>query len=150
MKDEKGSVRTVYLRPILLAAMFIAVGQGVTYVKWGTIWTPDYDNSATWFWSAFISALAALAVGLMTGLVAGRRYDGAIAAGIAACCYATVLIAALLICFELDYSLELFEIRYEAKSFIIGSLFAVLASAPLFGWLLHSRAGKALLTRIGL
>lgn len=140
----------MYMRPVVLAAVFIVTGQVVAYVQWGTVWDSAHDNAAGLFWSAIISAMTALAAGFMAGLVAGRRYEGAMAGAIAACCYAIVLIAALLICFELDHALGLFEIRYDPKSFIIGSLGAVLLSAPLFGWFLHSRTGKNLLRHIGL
>lgn len=150
MKDEKGSVRTVYLRPTVLAVLLVVAGQIWAYAQWGTEREPGDDLAIRWLWNVAATVVTVSAIGLMTGFIAGRRYEGFVAGVIAACCYVTVLTAAILVCFELDLALDVFGMGHDPKLVIGVSLAFVLASAPVFGWLLHSRWGTFLMRRIGL
>jgi hypothetical protein len=150
MKDEKGSVRTVYLRPMVLAALFIVAGQVWISLQWGTEREPGGDMGAGWLWNLAVTMVTVFAIGLMTGFIVGMRYDGFVAGVIAACCYVTVLTATILICFDFDMALGLFGAAQDPKLVIGVSLALVLGTAPLFGWLLYGRWGMSLMSRIGL
>ena len=150
MKDEKGSVRTVYIRPMVLAAIFVVAGQIWVYAQWGAERESAGDLADSCLWNAIVTVITVMSIGLMSGFITGTRYEGFVAGVIAACCYVTVLTATILICFELDMTFGLFGMSRDPKEVIGVSLALVLAGAPVFGWILHSRPGKAALGRVGL
>lgn len=139
-----------YIRPLALAAVFTVPGDVMLFMYWAGTRYPDGDILANLFWVFASGVGMALAIGLMVGFIVGGRYEGAIAGVIASFCYATVLIAAILISYEADVAMDLFEVRRNPVHFVITAVVPIFLTAPLYGWLLHSNAGKALLSRIGL
>jgi len=150
MKDEQGSVRIVYIRPMVIAGFFAFAGLAI--LVFFHEFSPDSgirigDRLLS---AALGAAFMAVAIGAMTGFVVGNRYKGAIAAVLSAFCYAMVWIAGILIGFELDMKFDLFESDESPLSYILAVTIPALLTAPLYGWLLHSGLGRDLLARLGL
>jgi len=139
-----------YIRPFALAAVFTVSGEAMLFMYWLGTRYPDGDILANLFWTFASGVGMALAIGLMVGFIVGGRYEGLIAGVISSFCYATVLIAAILIIYEADVAMDLFEVRRNPMLFVLTAVVPIFLTAPLYGWLLHSDFGKALLTRIGL
>lgn len=150
MLERSGAAWRIYIRPFALAAIFTVVGETMMFVLWGMVLYSEGDVLARLLWAVVDAFAMSAVIGLMVGFIVGGRYNGAVAGVISSFCYATVLVAGILICFELDIVLGLFGIRNNPKLYIITVLLATLLSTPLYGWLLHSDKGKALFSRIGL
>ncbi|MEN8197684.1 MAG: hypothetical protein ABFS30_14405 [Pseudomonadota bacterium] len=150
MLDRLAPVWGSYIRPFALAAVFTVPGEAMMFVYWGAVRYPDGDIMAKLLWAAAVGIGMAVAIGLMVGFVVGGRYEGTIAGVISSFCYATVLIAALLISYEVYVALDMFEVRRDPMRFVLSGVVPTLLTTPLYGWLLHGKAGKALFSRIGL
>jgi hypothetical protein len=150
MLDRLAPVWGGYIRPLALAAVFTVPGQAMMFVFWGIVLYPDGDMAAKLLWTAASGVGMAVAIGLMVGFIVGGRYEGAIAGVISSFCYATVLIAAILISYKIDVALDMFGVRRDPKLFVLTGVVPTLLTTPLYGWLLHSDFGKSLLARIGL
>jgi hypothetical protein len=150
MLDRLYPVWGNYIRPFVLAAVFTVPGEAMVFVYWGVVHYPDGDIVDKLFWAAAIGIGMAVAIGLMVGFVVGRRYEGTIAGIISSFCYATVLVAAILISYQVYVALDLFGVRRDPMHFVLTGVVPTVLTTPLYGWLLHGKAGKALLSRIGL
>jgi hypothetical protein len=150
MLDRLAPVWGSYIRPLALAAVFTVPGAAILFVYWGMVLYPDGDIVAKLLWAAASGIGMAVAIGLMVGFIVGGRYEGAIAGVISSFCYATVLVAAVLISYEVDVVLDLFGIRRDPMRFVLTGVVPTFLTAPLYGWLLHGKVGKALLARIGM
>lgn len=150
MLDRLAPVWGSYIRPLVLAAVFTVPGEGILFVYWGVMLYPGGDIVAQLIWTAASGIGTAVAIGLMVGFIVGGRYEGTIAGVISAFCYATVLVAAILISYQADVALDLFGARNNPMLFVLTGVVPTFLTAPLYGWLLHSNLGKALLSRIGL
>lgn len=150
MLDRLAPVWGGYIRPLALAAVFTVPGQAMMFVYWGVVLYPDGDIVAKLLWTAASGIGMAVAIGLMVGFIVGGRYEGAIAGVISSFCYATVLIAAILIIYEVDVARDLFEVWRNPMLFVLTAVVPIFLTAPLYGWLLHSDFGKSLLARFGL
>ena len=139
-----------YIRPLALAAFFLVPGEAAMFVLWEVTLPSEGSVMARLIWAAVDAVLMTAAVRLLVGFIVGQRYEGAVAAVIASCCYATVLFGGILVCYEIDLELDLFGVRRNPDLFILTSIVPALLSTPLYGWLLHSDFGKSLLARIGL
>jgi hypothetical protein len=51
---------------------------------------------------------------------------------------------------EVDVALDIFGARQDPKLFVLVGVVTAFATAPIYGWLLQSRLGNAMLSRIGL
>ena len=150
MLDRLAPVWGSYIRPLALAAVFTVPGEAMLFVFWAMVLYPDGDMVAKLLWTAASGVGTAVAIGLMVGFVVGGRYEGTIAGIISSFCYATVLVAAILISYEVDVALDVFGVRRDPMRFVLTGVVPTFLTAPLYGWLLHGNAGKALLSRIGL
>ena len=150
MLDRLAPVWGSYIRPLALAAVFTVPGEAMLFVFWGMVLYPDGDMVAKLLWTAASGVGTAVAIGLMVGFIVGGRYEGTIAGIISSFCYATVLVAAILISYEVDVALDVFGARRDPMLFVLTGFVPTFLTAPLYGWLLHGKAGKALLSRIGL
>lgn len=150
MLDRLAPVWGSYIRPLALAAVFTVPGEAMLFVFWGMVLYPDGDMVAKLLWTAASGVGTAVAIGLMVGFIVGGRYEGTIAGIISSFCYATVLVAAILISYEVDVALDVFGVRRDPMGFVLTGVVPTFLTTPLYGWLLHGKAGKALLSRIGL
>jgi hypothetical protein len=150
MTGEGGAGRAAYIRPLAVAAIFIFSGQAIGFVVWELILYPDGRLLPKIVWTAVDSVAMTLAVGLLVGFVVKKHHRGRVAGMLSSLCYAIVAIAGILICFQLDSELNVFEAEKDARLYIAFALSGALLSAPFYGWLLHGRNGQALLKRVGL
>ncbi|MBE9553471.1 MAG: hypothetical protein IMF05_08410 [Proteobacteria bacterium] len=150
MQGKSDPVWRAYVRPLALAAVFTVPGEAMVFVCWGGAHCPDGDIVAQLLWGAASGAGMAVAIGLMVGFIVDGRYEGTIAGIISSFCYATVLVAAILIYYEVYVALDLFGVRGDPMRFVLTGVVPTFLTSPLYGWLLHGKAGKALLARIGL
>lgn len=150
MQGNSAVIRSRYVRPLALAAVFTIPGVAMIFVLWGLVAYPDGDVVAKLLWSAASGIGMTVAIGLMVGFIVSGRYEGMIAGVISSFCYATVLVAAILICYEVDMVLDLFGVRGDPGLFVMTSVVPALLTTPLYGWLLHGKAGKAIFARFGL
>lgn len=150
MQGNSAFVRSRYFRPLVLAAFFALPGAAITFVFWGLVVSSGGDVRAKLLYAVASGVGETVAVGFMVGFIVSGRYEGMIAGVISSLCYATVLIAATLICYEIDMALNLFGVPRDPGLFFMTSVVPALLTAPLYGWLLHGRMGKALFARLGL
>lgn len=150
MQGEPAVIRSRYVRPLALAAVFTIPGAAMTFVLWGLVVHPGGDVGTKLFYAAASGIGMSVAIGLMVGFIVSGRYEGTIAGVLSSFCYATVLVAAILICYEADMLLDIFGIHRDPWLFVETSVVPALLTTPLYGWLLHGRAGKILLARVGL
>lgn len=150
MQGRSDPVWRVYIRSFAAAAVFTVPSEAMVYVLWGMVLYPDGNIVAKLIWTAVDAVVMALAIGLMVGFIVGQRYEGAVAAVISSFCYAIVLFGGILIGYEIEMEMDLFGVQHDTELFVLTSIVPALLTAPLYGWLLHSKAGKALLVRVGL
>jgi hypothetical protein len=86
MLDGLKPVRGSYVRTLVLAAIFTALGEAAGFLFWGTTLYPGGDIAAQLLWAAANWIITALAIGLMTGFMVIDRYEGAIAGVVSAFC----------------------------------------------------------------
>ena len=150
MLDRFSPVCAGYLRPFALAAFFLVPGEAAVFVLWEVTLPSEGSIMARLIWAVVDAIIMTAAIGLLVGFIVGERYEGAVAALIASCCYAIVLFGGILVCYEIDLELDLFGVRHNPELFVLSGIVPALLSTPLYGWLLHSNFGKSLLARIGL
>ena len=150
MRDRQVVSRTDYVRPLAVAAVFTVAGEAMVFIVWELVHYPGGDVTAKLLWVTLAAMVLAAAIGFMVGFIVGGRYHGTVAAVVSSFCYATVLIAGILISYEIDMAKNLFGVRRDPELFVLTGILPAILTAPLYGWLLHSNLGKALLSRIGL
>jgi vacuolar-type H+-ATPase subunit I/STV1 len=150
MQGNAAFIRKRYGRPLVLAALFTLPGAAAAFVFWGMLVNPGGNVLAQLFCAVASGIGMTLAIGLMVGFIVSGRYEGAIAGVISSFCYATVMIAVILICYEVDMALDLFGARRDPALFVMTSVVPALLTTPIYGWLLHGKLGKAIFTRLGL
>ena len=150
MQGRQTPVRRHYIRPLALAAVFMVAGAAMLFVLWGVVLHPDGDSAARLLWAIANAIVMAAAIGLMVGFIVGERYKGGIAMVVSSFCYATVLVAGILVNYEIDLTNDLFGFRRDPALFVQTIVLPAILTAPLYGWLLHGNPGKALLARLGL
>lgn len=134
----------------MVAVGFTLAGDAMTFALWGFVWYPGGETLAKLFWITVNTLALSLAAGGMVGFIVGNRYRGTVAGVVAALCYATVMIAGLMARYELDLAFGLFRVSHDPVGFILTGMLPALVCAPFYGWLLHSRVGQSLLSRLGL
>lgn len=150
MQGKSDPMWGAYIRPFAVAAAFTVPGEAMAFVYWGVVLYPGGDLATKLLWTAASGVGITVAIGLMVGFIVGGRYEGTIAGVISSFCYATVLIAATLISYEVDVAMDLFGVRHDPMRFVLTGVVPAFLTAPIYGWLLHGDAGEALLSRIGL
>jgi len=150
MLDGAGPGWKVYIRPLAVATAFAVAGEAMVFVYWGLILHPGGEVMDKLFWAVACAVGMGGATGLLVGFVVGTRYKGTVAASLSGFCYVIVLAAGILVSYEADAAVDLFGVRHDPLLFILTGVVPTLLTAPLYGWLLHSITGRALLSRIGL
>jgi predicted MFS family arabinose efflux permease len=150
MLDGWGPGWRGYVRPLAVATGFTVAGEAMVFVYWGLILHPGGDVVDKLIWTTTCAIGMGGTTGLMAGFIVGERYEGTVAAIISALCYVIVLAAGILVSYKIDTALDLFGVTHDPQLFILTGVVPTLLTAPLYGWLLHGNAGRALLSRIGL
>lgn len=149
MKGWVGPKRK-FVRPTVVAAVFILPGEAMVWLFRGPHLQTDGDLTAEIVLSLAVGPAMAIAIGLMVGFTVGERHHGLVAGTIASLCYATVTVATILLGFELDTEFDLFRVTENPALFFATVVMPFLVSTPLYGWLLHSRIGDCILSRLRL
>jgi hypothetical protein len=150
MQSTPYPVLKQYLRPMVAAVPLTVPGATLVFLFWGLRLHPDGQIMAELVSSAIAGLAMAVAIGLMVGFIVGDRYEGTVAATVSSLCYAIVSIAVILVGYEIDMEIDHSGIPQDPALFAATVVMPFLATMPLYGWLLHSRGGKALLSRFGL
>lgn len=150
MPDESSSDWRNYTRPLALAAVFTVSGNAEVFVAWELHHHQDGDVVVRLLWVAAAALIMAVTIGVMVGFIVGGRYEGLVAGVISSFCYGTVLVGGILASYELDVAIDLFGVEKDPELFILTVVVPTLLTTPLYGWLLHSKVGNALLARVGL
>jgi len=142
--------RDDYVRPIILAVALMTGAEFFYLFVFGIMLFPAGPFAGKLIWTLTCGIAMGSVVGALTiGLVIGRR--GATAALLAsAAIFSGVGIYCSFLCAGIDAKFNYFGGREHKTLFVFSGVLPALAGGLLYGWLLHSMPGRAILRRFGI
>ena len=138
------------IRPIVVAVALMMAGEAVYLIVFGVVLFPDGPFAGKLIWTftcgiAMGSVAAALTIALVIGRMTARA---ALLASAAA--FAAVGVYCSFLCLGIDAKFNYFGGPQHRDLFVYAGIIPSLAGGLLYGWLLFSESGRALVRRFGI
>ena len=142
--------RSDFVRPIAVAVFFTLLGEILIFFIWALALFPTGVLWRKLVWTMTCGVAMGMTIGAFVNVFVTGRLRSYAAAWMSGVIYFSVLAFCVGLCYQIDLSVNFFGAREAPVLFIMGGIVPAFLTSLVYGWVLYSQSGRALLDRVGL